>query len=320
MCYRWDQAYGKTDYSALKSKLDEIVAGAKARRKEFGGEYDAIVPISGGKDSAYCLHVMKKIYNCEILGFNFHNGFQTALARQNLDRLAEVYDVPLVTKRLPDSVMKAGYRAFMAEYHDPTCEFCTMCNGTGYWIIAEMAATLLKNKGYSPLIVGGWTKMYEEQPGVYGYTMKQYRDVLQKHGVLDLACKHVNRTVLEAMAALGDPRQAAAALHGIQLPEYLPWNHKKMLQVLEAEGWKRSEHGATHFDCWVHPISNYRKYLRFGFDQQHITNSALIRGGQLTRDEALEIDKAVDKSRPPELDRFLQWLEIKESDLHFDGK
>ena len=45
-------------------------------------EYDAVVGLSGGKDSTYVLYQMVKKYNLKVLAATYDNGFLTDFARQ----------------------------------------------------------------------------------------------------------------------------------------------------------------------------------------------------------------------------------------------
>ena len=68
------------------SKEQELIRLVeKARRNK--GRYQAIVPISGGKDSAYALYMARKQFDLRVLAINFDNGFRSASAEANLKTL-----------------------------------------------------------------------------------------------------------------------------------------------------------------------------------------------------------------------------------------
>ena len=48
------------DWAIRKKKLDTIIENIKKNNK---GNYDCIIPVSGGKDSFYQIHLMCKEYN-----------------------------------------------------------------------------------------------------------------------------------------------------------------------------------------------------------------------------------------------------------------
>ena len=48
-------------------ELTKILDRAKKEAKEKGSPYDCMVPISGGKDSVYQLHVMVNVYKLRVL-------------------------------------------------------------------------------------------------------------------------------------------------------------------------------------------------------------------------------------------------------------
>ena len=52
-------------------ELVNILDEAKKESKEKDSPYDCIVPISGGKDSFYQLHVLVKVYKLRVLAVTF---------------------------------------------------------------------------------------------------------------------------------------------------------------------------------------------------------------------------------------------------------
>ena len=55
--------------------------------------YDCLVPLSGGKDSAYLAYLLKESYGLHILGLTIDNGFLGPLAKQNVEHIVEVLDI-----------------------------------------------------------------------------------------------------------------------------------------------------------------------------------------------------------------------------------
>jgi tRNA(Ile)-lysidine synthase TilS/MesJ len=68
------------DFAASEAELRQILAAASGRK---GGQYDCLVPLSGGKDSTYVLYLCARVYGLKVLAMNFDNGFQSPLAREN---------------------------------------------------------------------------------------------------------------------------------------------------------------------------------------------------------------------------------------------
>ncbi len=74
------------DWAAREREFDALVKGAKDRKAPF---YDAMVPVSGGKDSIAQVHHLLK-YDVRILAVNVNYGVKTEVGRRNLARVAEM--------------------------------------------------------------------------------------------------------------------------------------------------------------------------------------------------------------------------------------
>jgi hypothetical protein len=93
------RALGK---NALISKLETF-------KKE--GKYDCVVPLSGGKDSTYILYYAVKELQLKPIAVNYDSGFQSQIAKQNMQRACEILNVPLVIKKsqLTKRILRANF-------------------------------------------------------------------------------------------------------------------------------------------------------------------------------------------------------------------
>ena len=73
--------------------LKEILEKAKSDAKENQSPYDCMVPISGGKDSFYQLHVLVKVFNLRVLAVTFSHNWYSKIGWYNLMNALEVFDV-----------------------------------------------------------------------------------------------------------------------------------------------------------------------------------------------------------------------------------
>ncbi|MFC1822876.1 N-acetyl sugar amidotransferase, partial [Thermodesulfobacteriota bacterium] len=73
-----------------QKKLNEIIEYYRAKS---GDNYDCIVPISGGKDSAFQLHVLTQVYKVKPLAVTFNHNWYSKTGKYNLENLLEKMDV-----------------------------------------------------------------------------------------------------------------------------------------------------------------------------------------------------------------------------------
>jgi glucosamine--fructose-6-phosphate aminotransferase (isomerizing) len=69
--------------------LLEIFEAAKSKNKE----YNALVPLSGGKDSTYILHLAVNVYKLKVLAMTYDNGLFGQLALENIERAIKITGV-----------------------------------------------------------------------------------------------------------------------------------------------------------------------------------------------------------------------------------
>ena len=84
VCREYDQWWGKWVYrkSEQKQILEKICKQAKRKKKKF----DALIPLSGGKDSTYTLYMAQQELGLKCLAYTLDTGYLSEPARKNIDR------------------------------------------------------------------------------------------------------------------------------------------------------------------------------------------------------------------------------------------
>jgi hypothetical protein len=249
---------------------------------------------------------------------------------KNLDNISDRLEIDLLTIRPNKSFLKKLFVHFFREKG----EFCSVCNNLGYLIMASFSYQQMKLLGFSPLLVGGWSKQYEFQQGISVSSMKYFFDTLSPD-LLDELLKQtfVEEKVVSSFQQIDDPRQAmlgssqqkkmgSNALNAIQLPDYIDWNIREIPKILSKElGWVHPpDVHESHFDCVLFPIKEYLKYNKYGLTQETIKNSTLIREGLMNRQEALQRMNTEQTTEPEVFLQFLDELGIGKDDINWDGE
>lgn len=309
-----------------------ILATIVSKSRWERGKYNCIVPVSGGQDSSYVAYVMRKLFGLRVLGLNFDNGYRSDLALRNLEHLSHNLGIDIITLKINPALLRRLYAHFFR-----TCGyFCTVCNALGYIVIGSFAAREARLRDTSPLIVGGWSKKYEYQPGLSVFSMKDFGQVLMKDEGLFGALREsplVDSDVFDTFLSVGDIRQAGSSsseaktvggvgIRFFQLPDYVDYDYREISKNLEQEvGWKKSADGHdTHFDCLLAPLQEYLKHRKFGFGQQTIRNSVLVREGRMSREEALRKSEMEQVTEPAILKQVLSEWEMAIGDVAWDAE
>jgi len=83
---------------AFETFLRAVETGRRLRR----GRYDALVPVSGGKDSLEVLRIAREELHLECLAYTYDNGLMTPGALENIRRVTETLRVPHLLDHRPE--------------------------------------------------------------------------------------------------------------------------------------------------------------------------------------------------------------------------
>ncbi len=322
------EAAEEKDTPSRKSKdeLDRLIEKHKGR----SGKYDVIVGLSGGKDSSYVAYYLKREYGLKILGLHYNIGYSSPYAIQNLQNLVEKLDIDLFSIRPRGSFLRRLFAHFLRERG----EFCSVCNNLGYLFAASSSWNQRHSLGFVPLMVGGWSKRYEYQPGISVTSMQNFFENLTPELLEELKAQpFIDEKVISWYMGVEDPRQAGIdtaehdrlgdyAMDFIQLPDYITWDIREIPRILsEKLDWRHPpDVHESHFDCALFPIKEYLKFKKYGLTQETIKNSRLIREGLMTREEAMERMSLEQTTEPEILDGFLRELGVSREEINWHAE
>ena len=285
-------------------------------QSQSGDNYDCLVPISGGKDSIFQLHVLTKIYKMKPLACTFsHNwwsetgkyNLQNAVEKLNVDHIMFTPNRQLINKIAKYSLYQIG-------------DSCWHCHaGVG----AFPLQVAMKFK--IPLIV--WGESIAEQTGKTTYTEPVKFD---SQYFLRVSTKvHPSKMVNEELSSkdlypfhLPSPEEFdAAGIVGIHLGDYLFWDAERQMEFVKKEYDWREDHvegtykGYKSVECRMAGVHDYGKFIKRGFGRGTDHASQDVRTGLLTREEAFELAKKYDAQRPGQLDYYLQITGLTEEEF-----
>ena len=101
------------DWTARETQLRTLLE----KYKSMNNDYDCLVPISGGKDSTFQLHVITQVYNMRALAVTFSHNWYSETGKKNLENAIEKFNVDhimftpnrrLINKVARQSLFKIG--------------------------------------------------------------------------------------------------------------------------------------------------------------------------------------------------------------------
>jgi len=273
-----------------EAKLRRIFAAAKRK----GKPYDALLGISGGKDSSYCLYLCQEVYGLKVLTFTRDNGFLSDESKARIEQLVKVFSVPHFYYQNPMAVELAGI--FMRK----TGNFCTPCElGTfnpnivvarEYDIPLIVLGSSGRTDGTPPKFLNPWDPWYFNKV-IKG---EPCYERLTKSGVAR------NYFIQEGLARLLGRRRI------ICLPNYVEWDEEEIAELFARE--YGIQFGEEHSDCIVDGVKDYLYSKKCGGASPKVVKySLLVRSGKISREEALaRIEEDEEQDCVLGLGRFLE--------------
>jgi len=328
VCIEYDKIWKRwkeSGYKKTKLKLEKITHNVKRLKRK----YDCLVPFSGGKDSSYVLYLCKKVFGMNVLAVNFDNGFQTEEAIQNIRNAAEILGVDLIIYKPRWEITKKLTKHFLLN----AGEACTPCN-FGIVLTIFKIAKLER----IPLILSGLSPRSDERSSVeiYSSGSEYFKKVIRQDAALKKEIKNtifqeytrhlsitfkftrkLTRLVLldKGIFRLLPKKFFTWGTIILELPEYIEWNEEQVFKVIREElKWKESKVGKEHTDCLINPVKCYLRYQRWGFGSKTQKLSALLRDGQMKREDAIELIKN-EGNEPEELKYLMDRLNLDSSQL-----
>lgn len=301
VCREYDAKWKGYDFKKSEERLLEIFE--KNKRLSKNKKYDCIVPLSGGRDSTYVLYLCVVKYNLRVLGVTFENWFQSEEGRLSIQNAIKKLGVGYVTFRPRWELIRSLYSLCLQK----TGEFCAPCNiglNSTTWKVAKQEDIHLAIFGISP-------RTDEDSPKEVTCTrVSVLRNVIKG----EMPLKEIDDFLWERPTTILHRVKNKLLGRGwpnIDLPAYIEWNIEEIKKILKRElDWQQGDR-PDHTDCIMEPVKDYLRRLKWGFNHLTQKYSALIRDGQMSREEALRRLQTEDTDEePPALDVLLKRLNL----------
>ena len=286
-------------------------------------QYDAIVPFSGGKDSAWVAYVLVRRYKLKVLLVTFNSNFRRATHMQNIERVTRALGCDHITFKAGEDVI----RRTMVEMLKRKGDFCWYCH-TGVVAFPFKAALMYK----IPLLIWGEPST-EYAGGYYGYKEKNPADERWFNRLINLG---VNAEDMEGF--LGGEFSArdfepfrlppraeldTLGLESVHLGDYIKWDAIKQIEILNKElGWEPAETENLHpryagekIECVLQGTRDYLRFIKRGYSRTNQRANLEIRQGRVSRADAEQMIQ-YDAQRPASLDLVLEYMGMDEAEFH----
>ena len=276
-CKRDDEMRALSGYrpGVSEQELEKTLAIIKENSRDR--EYDCIVGVSGGVDSAYMLYQAIE-RGLRVLAVHVDSGWNLKLAEDNIRKMCDALKVKLHTYEMDWPTMRELQRAYM---------FSGVANIDVVQDHLYCAAIYEMARKYNVKYILNGSNIATEGASAPFSAQHTYRDSWHMKSIYK---KHGRGMKLDKYPFLSF-RDAWLGLPGvtkINLLDYLPYSKTEAIRVLnEKFGWQY--YGGKHFECrFTRYFQSVYLPVKFQYDKRRSHLSCLIRNGEMTREEALE--------------------------------
>lgn len=314
---RKDFVQNKIDWDAREKQFREILEQYKKRARENGACYDCIIPVSGGKDSTYQVHLIKNVYGLNPLLVTYNHSYNTKRGIRNLNNMVKKLGCDLVRFTTNPHAARKISRYMLKKVGDITWHY-----HAGIKTFPIQMAVQYK----IPLMIWGEVAFAEltgmfNQDDMAEFTKKVRRehsmrgfepeDILQ-----DPENTEITKQDLAPFFYPSDEEIEKLGLRGLYVSNFIAWDARPQTKmVIEKYGFEthpgpreRTFNLYDKLDDWANTIHDYLKYLKFGYGRTTDDASTEVRHGRMTREEAIEMVRKHDHVEPRELVPFLKFL------------
>lgn len=288
----------------------------EAYRNKSKNNWDCVIPVSGGRDFYFIVHIVKNRYKLNPLLVSYNKHYNTKVGNRNLAYLKTIFDCDIITQTLSPELLKRITRYTLQTF------------GSMYWhcIAGEKIFPVqIAARFKIPLIIWG-VHQGIDQVGMFSHldeaemTWKYIKEHdLMGYEPFDLANEKsgLSESDMAAFAYPHDKEIERVGVRGIYLGNYMPWDTKKQHEIMiRLYGYETAKQART-FDTYsdvdsfhYSGVHDFIKFLKYGYGKATDHACREIRWQRMTREKGIEQIKQYTNVIPDDLDLFLDWLQI----------
>jgi N-acetyl sugar amidotransferase len=307
------------DWKQREELLKKILKPYKSKQRN----YDCVIPVTGGNDSHYMVHLAKNILGMEPLLVCYNKYFNTPLGIRNLSNLRIKFDCDLITQNINIESVKKITKHTLIQH------------GSIYWHCLAghtVFPVQIAEKYKIPLILWG-AHQGLEQVGMFSHQhevemTRRYRKDHDLFGVeaedLITEFNFLGEEDIWQFLYPSDQQINAIGIRGIYLGNYFRWDpklqHEKMIDLYDYKScsFPRTFDTYDHVDCFnFMDLHDEIKLIKNGYSKVTDHASREIRFNRLTKKAGALLVKKYENQPLRYLDLFCNWLGIDEKGLDF---
>ncbi len=286
--------------------------------------YDCIIPVSGGKDSYFQVHMIKNVFNMNPLLVTYNANNWTKTGYENLHNMRDAFGCDHVFFTPSINLLKRMNRIGFKLMGDMNWHGHSGMNTYPFIVAVEKKIPLVIYGEHGFMDIGGmhsyndyveFTQRYRLEHNLRGY---DWNDFLGHHGR-----DEIKENELLGFKFPSDVDIKNIGIRGIYISNYIEWSGNHNADIAKQYGFKENE---EEFERTYRKISNlddmhengihdYMKFIKFGYGRatDHVCKD--IRDGLISRKDGIEVIRKMDPIKPKDLYRWLDYVDMTESEF-----
>ena len=314
-----EAAAGEFDWDARANEFRNLADEIKQKNT---GNYDCVIPVSGGKDSYFQTHIALE-YGLKPLLVTYHGNNYLPEGDYNRDRMRQVFDVDHLVFGPSVSVLKKMNRLGFRKTGD--MNWHAHC---GIFTYPMQAAV----KFNVPIVL--WGEVPWDISGMYSVhdRVEFSNRTRREHGLRGFDWQDFvgdesdflsEKDLLWAQYPTDDDI-TRVGLRGLYIGNYFPWDANIHTQkMIDLYGWRPVDKGFERTyrkmsnldDRYENGIHDLLKFVKFGYGRASDHASKDIRSGLMTREQGVEVVRKYDSVVSSDLEHWLNYVNMTKDEF-----
>lgn len=306
------------DWALRLAKLQRLCGQYKSQKRTI---HDCIIPVSGGRDSHFIVHVAKNILGLHPLLVSYNKQYNTAAGIRNLANLRTHFGCDFmqctVSPERVRRVMRESIRRLGSVYWQ------CLAGQTAYPVHVAVKFKI-------PLIIWG-AHQGIDQVGMFSHLdeVEMTRKYRKEHDLMGLEAedllegsRELARADLQHYFYPHDKELEAVGVRGVYLNNFLRWDTKAQHELMiAAHGYEPGQQQRTFdtyndLDCFHYSgLHDLIKFYKWGYGKITDHASREIRLKRLTREQGIALVERYQSVPPTDTAQYLDWLGMREGEF-----
>jgi N-acetyl sugar amidotransferase len=307
-------------WAGRKQLFEEIIEKMLSKPR---GDYDCLIPVSGGKDSYYQTHKIVSEYGLKPLLVTYHGNNYLPEGDYNRDRMRQLFDADHLVFGPSVEVLKKLNRLCFRKMGD--MNWHAHCGIMTYPVAVAVKFRI-------PLVIWGETNwdisgMYAPDDFVeFSARVRHEHDLrgFEWYDMLKDPQEPLREKDLSWAKYPSDEDIIRVGVRGLYIGNFFKWDpNRQAAMIRERYGWKAAE---TPFertyritsnldDRYENGVHDLLKFVKFGYGRASDHASKDIRTGYMTREKGIEMVRRYDHVISKDLAHWLGYVNMSEAEF-----